>query len=94
MTIIRTPAAQSDILDIWRYIAVHHPPAADAMVRRFDAKMTLLERHPLLDRDRWEVPGIRSLVIDRYLMLYRTIDDGVEIFARPSRCPRYRLRAT
>lgn len=72
--------ARQDLIDIWRYIAPNDLAAADALLDRIDEKCALLARHPRLGVERSDIrPGLRYLVVGAYLILYRIIEDGIEV---------------
>ena len=78
--VIRTAQAEEDLIDIWVYIAEDNPGAADALLRDIDEKCALLVRTPAMGQARPDIaPELRHFPVGRYLMLYRIIDDGVEI---------------
>lgn len=71
LQIIRTPQAREDVLDIWDYIGVDNPAAADTVVRRLDEVVRLLADHPNIGtrQDRFR-KGLRCLSADDYLIFY------------------------
>ena len=76
----RTRQAEIDLLEIWEYIAGENIRAADKVVRGLDARSHELLDNPKLGPARDDiVKGMRHLVMDNYLILYRIIDDGIEI---------------
>jgi len=79
-TLFRTRQAEIDLLEIWDYIAKDNLTAADKLIRRLDERS-----HELLDnielgpaRDDI-VKGMRHLVMDNYLILYRIKNDDIEV---------------
>jgi len=78
--IVRTRRARQDLIDIWRYVASNNPAAADALLDRVDEKSALLARNPRLGAERSDIrPGLRYFVVGEYLILYRIIEDGIEV---------------
>ncbi len=78
--IFRTRRARQDLIDIWRHIAEENAVAADVMLDRIDERSSELLDHPELGPARDDIrPGLRHLVAGEYLILYRIIEDGVEI---------------
>lgn len=80
MRVTIRPSADHDLDDIFDWIAEDDPDAAERYVRRLvDVALSLCtfpERGPL----RPEIgEGVRSLTIGRYLVLYRTEGNTVEI---------------
>lgn len=82
MTPVRFSArAREDLLDIWLYVAARNSETvADRLYERIEEACGLLRDHPLLGRARPEISeDARSLVIDRWLALYRVAEHGVVI---------------
>ncbi len=73
--------AREDLLDIWLYIARQtSEAAADAVLDRIEDACRRLARHPELGPERPEIAdGARSLVVQRWLALYRLTSYGVQI---------------
>ena len=79
-TVLRTRRARRDLIDIWRHIGRDDPAAADRLLDRIDARCALLAEHPQLGPERADIrPGLRYVVIERYVVLYRSVEGGVEI---------------
>lgn len=79
-TVLRTRRARRDLIDIWRHIGRDDPAAADRLLDRIDARCALLAEHPQLGPERADIrPGLRYVVIERYVILYRSVEGGVEI---------------
>ena len=71
--IVRTGRAEQDLLEIWLTIADDNPDAADRLLDRIGASAERLLSSPLIGRNRsgeLRVPGIRSLPVGPYLILY------------------------
>jgi toxin ParE1/3/4 len=67
-------------MNIWQYIAVENPAAADRLYARLAHRMRLLEARPRAGRPRPEIsPEARSLVEPPYVIFYRIVADGVQI---------------
>ncbi len=78
--IIRAPAAESDALEIWSYIATDNSDAADRLLDRFDDVIRAISKQPQMGRSVEELaPSLRFVPIGSYLIFYRPADDGVEI---------------
>lgn len=78
--VVRSAAAEADLRAIYRYIAVDNPKAAEATARRIVTASERLADHPQLGAARPELgAGIRSIVSDRYLLLYRIGADAIEV---------------
>ena len=55
--------------------------SADRFLNKLDAKFVKIAQFPNLGRQRDEIlPGLRSLPMDNYLILYMAIGQDVEIF--------------
>jgi toxin ParE1/3/4 len=76
----RSPLAEQDYRNIWRYIAADNPDAADRLLSRIDAKLELHVRNPRMGAkcDRM-APGLRSFPVGNYLAFYRIVPDGIEL---------------
>ena len=78
--IIRAPAAEIDAVEIWVYIALDNPAAADRLLEKFDQMFVTLSLQPHLGKSvEILAPGLRFIPIGSYLVFYRPIDEGVEI---------------
>jgi toxin ParE1/3/4 len=78
--VIRTAQAEEDLIDIWVYIAEDNPDAADALLLDIDEKCELLAGNPAMGQARPDIASeLRHFPVGRCLILYRIIDDGVEI---------------
>lgn len=77
---VRTRRARQDLIDIWQPIAPNNPAAADALLDQIDEKCVLLAHDPRLGAERSDIrPGLRYFVVKEYLILYRIIEDGIEV---------------
>lgn len=78
--IVRTPKAEEDLIDIWCSIALDSPRAADCMLDRLALRIGRLAEFPDLGASRPDIAtGARLLVEGNYLILYRHVDEGIEI---------------
>lgn len=76
----KRPRAETDLLEIWLFIARDTPAAADRLIDRIEAQCRLLAESPLLGRARPEIaPDARVWAVGRYLILYRAQDEGIEV---------------
>lgn len=77
-----TEPAIQDIEQIADYIARQSGlDQADRFLNKLDAKFVKIAQFPNLGRQRDEIlPGLRSLPMDNYLILYMVIGQDVEIF--------------
>ena len=81
-TILRRPAAERDLIEIYKYIAKDSPSRARDFIQRIDKKIKLLADHPLIGAAKLSAyPDIRAFPIGRYLILYQPLDgeDGIEL---------------
>jgi toxin ParE1/3/4 len=76
-----TSRAREDLLDIWLYIAPRNSEVvADQIYDRIEERCQLLKEYPQLGPGRSEIAqDARALVIDRWLVLYRLVDDGAQV---------------
>ena len=72
--------AESDLAEIWFYIAQDNMEAADRFIDLIYEKCLLLAESPGMGRLRPELsPGIRSFPIGNYVTFYRSAERGIEI---------------
>jgi len=65
-------AARSDLVDIWLHIAADDVTAADRQMDRLEAAIALLRDFPGLGHAREDAgPGVKLLLQDSYLVIYR-----------------------
>ncbi len=76
-----TPPAIADLEAIADYLAEQADLSrADRFLRQADQKFNRIAKFPKLGKSRPEVfPGLRSLPLDSYLVLYTVSDESVEI---------------
>ena len=78
--VMRRPLAETDLLEIWDYIADDSLAAADRWVDRIDEQLSLLAAQPKIGRSRDELaPGMRSFPVGRYVIFYVPLDDGIDV---------------
>lgn len=78
--VTRRPLAQTDILEIWDYIADDNPAAADRWVDQLDEQFQMLATQPMMGRARDELaPGVRSFPFGRYVVYYLPLDHGIDV---------------
>ncbi|OUL21970.1 plasmid stabilization protein [Nostoc sp. T09] len=77
-----TEPAIKDIEEIADYIAKQTGlEQSERFLSKLDAKFAKIAQFPNLGRRRDEIlPGLRSLTIDNYLILYMPIEQDIEIF--------------
>lgn len=80
--VIVSHRAEEELREIWRWIALDSPDAADRVLLRIDAKLQALRDFPDIGTIRDDIrPGVRMLVEGNYLLLYehREVDGLVEL---------------
>lgn len=84
--ILITPAAESDIINIWLYIARDNPGAADRTYQAAEDTFKMLADMPTIGTLYWtshpQLKGLRFFPIKRfnnYIVYYKEIKDGIEI---------------
>lgn len=75
-----SPAAESDLTDIWTYRADSSEERADEFIEHLVKQFMMLTTFPEAGRKRPELKkGIRSFVAEHHVIFYRTINQGIEI---------------
>jgi toxin ParE1/3/4 len=81
-----TPAAEDDLLNIWVYVALDNPEAADRIFQSAENTFNLLADMPGIGTVYWTTNAflkrLRFFPIKRfqnYIVYYREITDGIEI---------------
>lgn len=79
--LVRSTRARIDLLEIWTYLAEQaSAEVADAQLRRIQAASDSLPSGPFQGRARSELKlGLRSVVVDPYVVFYRVTETTVEI---------------
>jgi toxin ParE1/3/4 len=78
--VTRRPLAETDILEIWDYIADDSLAAADRWVDQLGEQFRVLATQPMMGRARDElVPGVRSFPFGHYVVFYMPLDDGIDV---------------
>ena len=79
VNLVWTPQAREDLIEIYTYIALDNPSAAERVFDAVSEKVTLLAQHPRLGIRRREIrPTTRVLVEGPYLILYETHPNSEE----------------
>jgi toxin ParE1/3/4 len=74
------PIAESDLEQIWNYIARDNVDAADRMLDRIGDVFEMLSRQPLIGESRSEIRvGLRSFPVGNYVVYYALASDRVDI---------------
>ncbi|MES0032050.1 MULTISPECIES: type II toxin-antitoxin system RelE/ParE family toxin [unclassified Mesorhizobium] len=78
--IVRSPAAEDDLIDIWFGIARDNPLAADRFLDAIAERIVQLGTFPESGPKRPDIAAeVRALTIGNYLVLYRLAEQRVEI---------------
>jgi len=76
----RTAQADEDLIEIWIYIAQDNPGAADRVLDDIEQRFHALVDNPLMGQLRPDIaPELRYFTVGKYLVLYRTVQDGVQL---------------
>jgi len=79
-TLIISPEAEQDLLDIWLYIAEDNPANADRFLDRLEGKALKLAEFTEIGIDRPELASdLKSFPVDRYVLYYRINTSGIEL---------------
>jgi toxin ParE1/3/4 len=77
---VRTPQARRDLYEIWSYIDERNSRAADALINELTETFESLAKHKGLGTPRPKIdPELRVFPVRRYLIVFRRIDDGIEV---------------
>ncbi len=83
MGLLRSPQADSDLDDIWYYVATNSGSIdiADRLIDSITSRFLLLASHPHAGRSRDEDlrPGLRSFPVGEYVIIYRVLGEDVAI---------------
>jgi toxin ParE1/3/4 len=73
-------AAQTDLREIWAYVAKDRPVAADGLIDTFYQKFRLAAANPDSGESRDDLsPGLRVFSVGDYVVGFRKVPQGVEI---------------
>ena len=78
----RAPSADSDLDDIWYYVATQSRSVdtADRLIASLTERFYLLSANPSIGRSRDEMrPGLRSFPVGPYVIVYRIENDDAVI---------------
>lgn len=83
MAHFRSPKADSDLDDIWDYIATNSGSfdIADRLIDSITQRFSLIATHPNIGRARDEDlrAGLRSFPAGEYVIVYRIVEEDVRI---------------
>jgi toxin ParE1/3/4 len=78
--VTRRPDAESDVIEIWTYIAEDSVAEADRWVDRLDERLQLWATQPAIGRPREELASsLRSMPFGRYVVFFVATQDGIDI---------------
>jgi toxin ParE1/3/4 len=78
--VVQLPQAETDLDDIWWYIAQDNPDADDRFLDKIEERCQALVQFPHMGISRDELlPSLRSLPIGKYLVFYLPIEDGIQV---------------
>jgi len=80
--VIRSTLAQRDLAEIWHYIALDNPTAADGLIDRIKNALDLLGDNPGAGPPHEDIKagaGLRSFPVQKYLIIYRVVENGIEV---------------
>ena len=78
--LIISPEAETDLLEIWFYIAQDSPVNADRFLDKLKEKALKLCEYNEIGLDRSELAeSLKSFPVDRYLLYYRPTSAGIEL---------------
>ena len=76
----RTAASRLDYLEIFLYVGERNLPAAEQLLRDFDAALARLADMPGLGPERPELgKGLHSFPVGNYLIIYRPANAGIHL---------------
>jgi toxin ParE1/3/4 len=74
--LLKTPACDSDLYEIWDHIALDSRLAANRMLERLELRLQFLLKHPNTgERQDKFYPGMRSAVEGNYVIFYEPADE-------------------
>src|SRR5216684_2773151 len=79
---VNAPQADSDLDDIWYYVASKRGSVdVDRFIESITSRFSILASHPNIGRARDQDlrPGLRSFPVGEYLIVYRIQDEDVMI---------------
>ncbi|OUS06984.1 hypothetical protein A9Q81_01325 [Gammaproteobacteria bacterium 42_54_T18] len=77
---ITSPEAERDLLEIWLFVAEDSPINADRFIDKLNEKVQRLAEFSDIGVNRPELgKDIQSFVVDRYVLFYRSLNNGIEL---------------
>jgi toxin ParE1/3/4 len=78
--IIKRPQAESDLEEIWWYIAQNNPKNADNFLDLLWEHCVFLAQSPFSGKKRDELlPNLRSFPVRHYVIFYLPLENGIEL---------------
>lgn len=78
--VLKRPQAETDLDEIWWYIAQDNPDNADRFLDKIEERCRALAQFPGMGISREELmPALRSLSVGNYLIFYLPVEDGIEV---------------
>lgn len=73
-------SAQSDLIEIWTFVAVNDAAAADRLLDRIDQVFAMLADHAFAGRARPDLgEGLRSFPTGSYIIFYRFDGEMIDV---------------
>lgn len=79
MRLVVTRLARADLDRIREYLNERNPAAAKKVAATFRSRLRLLKTQPNMGRPVRERPQVRELVVLVYVLVYRVLDDRIEV---------------
>lgn len=78
--LLKRPEVETDLDEIWWYIAQDSPANADKFLDQIQEKSLLVSNFPSMGENRDELlRGLRSFPVGKYLVFYFPLPDGIDI---------------
>ncbi len=78
--VLKRPQAETDLDEIWWYIAQDNPDNADRFLDKIEERCQALAQFPHMGISREDLmPTLRSLPLANYLIFYLPIEDGIKV---------------
>lgn len=78
--VLKRPQAETDLIEIWWYIAQDNADNADRFLDKIEERCQALAQFPRMGISQEELmPALRSIPFGNYLIFYLPIEDGIEV---------------
>ena len=78
--IIRSPQAKADVAEILSNLEERSRGAAKRLAQAIQKRCEVLRKVPMMGRARDDLaPGLRSIVIEKYVLFYRVTAEAIEV---------------